>query len=94
MEPRHAHLCAKSANRLQFPCCLATFGQLKLSIHLQGRRLKLYVVEAKRLMGKQDRVCGSFVKVSIVPDTSRKCRQKSRTILGSTNPVFHEQFIL
>ncbi|XP_013921774.1 PREDICTED: regulator of G-protein signaling 3-like isoform X3 [Thamnophis sirtalis] len=69
-------------------------GQLKLSIHLQGRRLKLYVVEAKRLMGKQDRVCGSFVKVSIVPDTSRKCRQKSRTILGSTNPVFHEQFIL
>ncbi|XP_058014940.1 regulator of G-protein signaling 3 isoform X5 [Ahaetulla prasina] len=68
-------------------------GQLKLSIHLQGRRLKLYVVEAKDLMGKQYRMCDSFVKVSIVPDTSRKCRQKSKTILGSKNPVFHEQFI-
>ncbi|KAK9392203.1 regulator of G-protein signaling 3 [Crotalus adamanteus] len=33
-------------------------------------------------------------RVSIVPDTSRKCRQKSKTVLGSKNPIFHEQFIL
>ncbi|KAL7980807.1 hypothetical protein Chor_001961 [Crotalus horridus] len=45
-------------------------------------------------MGKQYRMCDSFVKVSIVPDTSRKCRQKSKTVLGSKNPIFHEQFIL
>ncbi|XP_060539885.1 regulator of G-protein signaling 3 isoform X2 [Pantherophis guttatus] len=73
--------------------CVKEKGQLKLSIHMQGRRLKLYVVEAKGLMGKQYRMCDSFIKVSIVPDTSRKCRQKSKTILGSKNPVFHEQFI-
>uniref|UniRef100_A0A8C5RB30 Regulator of G protein signaling 3 n=1 Tax=Laticauda laticaudata TaxID=8630 RepID=A0A8C5RB30_LATLA len=73
--------------------CVKERGQLKLSIHMQGRRLKLHVVEAKGLMGKHYRMCDSFVKVSIVPDTSRKCRQKSKTILGSKNPVFHEQFI-
>uniref|UniRef100_A0A8C6YHE5 Regulator of G protein signaling 3 n=1 Tax=Naja naja TaxID=35670 RepID=A0A8C6YHE5_NAJNA len=73
--------------------CVKGRGQLKLSIHMQGRRLKLHVVEAKGLTGKHFRVCDSFVKVSIVPDTSRKCRQKSKTILGSKNPVFHEQFI-
>ncbi|XP_039200816.1 regulator of G-protein signaling 3 isoform X4 [Crotalus tigris] len=73
--------------------CVKNRGQLKLSIHVRGRRLKLYVVEAKGLMGKQYRMCDSFVKVSIVPDTSRKCRQKSKTVLGSKNPIFHEQFI-
>ncbi|KAM3825562.1 regulator of G-protein signaling 3-like isoform 2-T2 [Vipera latastei] len=73
--------------------CVKDRGQLKLSIHVQGRRLKLYVMEAKGLMGKEYRRCDSFIKVSIVPDTSRKCRQKSKTVLGSKNPVFHEQFI-
>ncbi|XP_070614466.1 LOW QUALITY PROTEIN: regulator of G-protein signaling 3-like [Erythrolamprus reginae] len=68
-------------------------GQLKLSIHREGRRLELYVVEAKDLTGKQHRMCDSFVKVSVVPDTSRRCRQKSKTILGRKNPVFHQQFI-
>ncbi|XP_025022873.1 regulator of G-protein signaling 3 isoform X2 [Python bivittatus] len=96
MEHSHFHrvpLCAKPANPLQFPFCLATFGQLKLSIHMQGRNLKLYVMEAKGLMGKEYRICDSFVKVSVVPDTSRKCRQKTKTVLGSKNPIFHEQFI-
>ncbi|KFP91642.1 Regulator of G-protein signaling 3, partial [Apaloderma vittatum] len=67
-------------------------GQLKLSIEVQGRILVLRIMEAKGLMGKEYRTCDSYVKMSIVPDADWKCRQKTKTVPDSKNPVFHECF--
>ncbi|XP_068067688.1 regulator of G-protein signaling 3 isoform X1 [Anomalospiza imberbis] len=68
-------------------------GQLKLSIEVRGRTLVLHVMEAKGLMGAECRVCDSYVKMSIVPDADWKCRQKTKTVPDSKNPVFHEHFV-
>ncbi|XP_054853543.1 regulator of G-protein signaling 3 isoform X2 [Eublepharis macularius] len=73
--------------------CVKGKGQLKLSIDVQGRDLTLYVMEAKGLLGKEYRICDSFVKMSIVPDTDRRCRQKTKTVSDNKNPVFHEHFL-
>ncbi|XP_074779734.1 regulator of G-protein signaling 3 isoform X1 [Athene noctua] len=68
-------------------------GQLKLSIEVRGQILVLHIMEAKGLMGKEYRTCDSYVKMSIVPDADWKCRQKTKTVPDSKNPVFHEQFL-
>ncbi|KFU87128.1 Regulator of G-protein signaling 3, partial [Chaetura pelagica] len=68
-------------------------GQLKLSIEVQGRTLVLHVMEAKGLIGKEHQTCDSYVKMSIVPDADWKCRQKTRTVPDSKNPIFHEHFL-
>ncbi|XP_078238755.1 regulator of G-protein signaling 3 isoform X2 [Pogona vitticeps] len=73
--------------------CVKGKGQLKLSIHVQGKDLVLRVMEAKGLMGKACRICDSFVKVSLVPGTVRKCRQRTGTVSDSRNPVFHKHFL-
>ncbi|KFV64550.1 Regulator of G-protein signaling 3, partial [Dryobates pubescens] len=68
-------------------------GQLKLSIEVQGRVLLLHIMEAKGLLGKECQACDSYVKMSIVPDAGWKCRQKTKTVADSRNPVFHEHFL-
>ncbi|XP_030086018.1 regulator of G-protein signaling 3-like [Serinus canaria] len=55
--------------------------------------LVLHVMEAKGLMGAECRACDSYVKTSIVPDADWKCRQKTKTVPDSKNPVFHEHFV-
>ncbi|KAM6243794.1 regulator of G-protein signaling 3 isoform 3-T4 [Porphyrio hochstetteri] len=50
-------------------------------------------MEAKGLMGKECRTCDSYVKMSIVPDADWTCRQKTKTVPDSKNPIFHEHFI-
>ncbi|XP_075375584.1 regulator of G-protein signaling 3 isoform X1 [Mycteria americana] len=68
-------------------------GQLKLSIEVRGRILVLHIMEAKGLIGKEYQMCNSYVKMSIVPDADWKCRQKTKTVPDSKNPVFHEHFL-
>ncbi|XP_010127456.1 PREDICTED: regulator of G-protein signaling 3-like, partial [Chlamydotis macqueenii] len=96
MEPgnvRRVSLCTRQADALGASFCLTTFGQLKLSVEVQGRVLVLHVMEAKGLMGKEYQTCDSYVKMSIVPDADWKCRQKTKTVPDSKNPVFHEHFL-
>ncbi|XP_075761442.1 regulator of G-protein signaling 3 isoform X3 [Pelodiscus sinensis] len=50
-------------------------------------------MEAKGLLGREYRTCDSYVKMSVVPDTDRKCRQKTKTVPDSKNPIFHEHFV-
>nr|XP_054502177.1 regulator of G-protein signaling 3 isoform X1 [Agelaius phoeniceus] len=91
---RRVSLCSRRAAPLPGASfCLSTFGQLKLSIEARGRTLVLHVMEAKALMGAECRVCDSYVKMSIVPDAGCKCRQKTKTVPDSKNPVFHEHFV-
>nr|XP_021155937.1 regulator of G-protein signaling 3 isoform X1 [Columba livia] len=68
-------------------------GQLKLSVEVRDRTLVLHIMEAKGLMGKECQTCDSYVKTSIVPDADWKCRQKTKTVPDSKNPVFHEHFL-
>ncbi|XP_075572132.1 regulator of G-protein signaling 3 isoform X1 [Pelecanus crispus] len=96
MEPGNVHrvsLCTRQADPLGASFYLTTFGQLKLSIEVQGRILVLHIMEAKGLIGKEYRTCDSYVKMSIVPDADWKCRQKTKTVPDSKNPVFHEHFL-
>ncbi|XP_027326586.2 regulator of G-protein signaling 3 isoform X2 [Anas platyrhynchos] len=96
MEPgnvRRVSLCTRRAEPLGASFYLSTFGQLKLSIELRGRILVLHVMEAKGLLGKECRPCNSYVKMSIVPDADWKCRQKTKTVPDSKNPIFHEHFL-
>ncbi|XP_041908319.1 regulator of G-protein signaling 3 isoform X2 [Corvus kubaryi] len=97
MEAGNAHrasLCSRRAGALPGASfCLSTFGQLKLSIEVRGRTLMLHVMEAKGLMGTECSACDSYVKMSIVPDADWKCRQKTKTVPDSKNPVFHEHFV-
>uniref|UniRef100_A0A8B9CPE3 Regulator of G protein signaling 3 n=1 Tax=Anser brachyrhynchus TaxID=132585 RepID=A0A8B9CPE3_9AVES len=60
-------------------------GQLKLSIDRAASR----VLALRWLM------CCLFpcIKMSIVPDADWKCRQKTKTVPDSKNPVFHEHFL-
>ncbi|XP_078407385.1 regulator of G-protein signaling 3-like [Cetorhinus maximus] len=50
-------------------------------------------MEAKGLMGREYRTCDSYAKLSVVPDSDRRCRQKTKTVPDCKNPVFHEHFI-
>ncbi|XP_069097387.1 regulator of G-protein signaling 3 isoform X3 [Pleurodeles waltl] len=68
-------------------------GQLKLSVHARAHVITLHIMEAKGLMGKEYRTCDSYVKMSLVPETDRRCRQKTKTVHDSKNPVFHECFL-
>ncbi|XP_074968689.1 regulator of G-protein signaling 3 isoform X3 [Phalacrocorax aristotelis] len=86
-------LCTRRADPLGASFYLSTFGQLKLSVEVQGRILVLHIMEAKGLMGKKYQACDSYVKMSIVPDADWKCRQKTKTVPDSKNPVFHEHFL-
>ncbi|VFV41428.1 regulator of g-protein signaling 3 [Lynx pardinus] len=72
---------------------LTTFGQLKLSIDAQDRVLLLHIIEGKGLMSKEPGICDPYVKISLIPeDNHRLRRQKTQTILGCREPVFHEHF--
>ncbi|XP_072421679.1 regulator of G-protein signaling 3-like isoform X2 [Chiloscyllium punctatum] len=72
---------------------LITFGQLKLSVHLQDGALAVHIMEAKGLLGREYRPCDSYAKLSMVPDCDRGRRQKTKTVPDCKNPVFHEHFI-
>ncbi|XP_041050425.1 regulator of G-protein signaling 3-like [Carcharodon carcharias] len=50
-------------------------------------------MEAKGLMGREYRTCDSYAKLSVVPDSDRGCRQKTKTVPDCKNPVFHEHFM-
>ncbi|XP_042193240.1 regulator of G-protein signaling 3a isoform X1 [Callorhinchus milii] len=66
-------------------------GQLKLSVHLPDG-IAVHIMEAKGLMGREYRTCDSYVKLSVVPDLSRRSRRKTKTVPDCKNPVFHEYF--
>ncbi|XP_078281926.1 regulator of G-protein signaling 3-like isoform X7 [Rhinoraja longicauda] len=67
-------------------------GQLKLSVHLQDGAIAVHIMEAKGLMGKEYHTCDAYIKSSVVPDSDRRSRQKTKTVPDCKNPVFHEHF--
>ncbi|XP_059850014.1 regulator of G-protein signaling 3a isoform X2 [Hypanus sabinus] len=71
---------------------LTTFGQLKLSVHLQDGAIAVHIMEARGLLGRECRACDAYTKLSLVPDHDRRSRQKTETVPDCKNPVFHEHF--
>ncbi|XP_036914991.1 regulator of G-protein signaling 3 isoform X2 [Sturnira hondurensis] len=71
---------------------LTTFGQLKLSIDAQARILLLHIMEGKGLMSKKPGTCDPYVKISLIPEDHQGRHQKTQTVPGCKDPVFHEHF--
>ncbi|KAG7214265.1 hypothetical protein INR49_023185 [Caranx melampygus] len=64
-------------------------GQLRLSITPEAGQLIIHIHEAQGLMGKDQRSCDSYVKV-----TSDLGRMKTPTVLNNKNPQYNHSFTL
>ncbi|KAJ7320040.1 hypothetical protein JRQ81_019551 [Phrynocephalus forsythii] len=53
----------------------------------------IWVKECKDLLILRNNKLNSFVKCTILPDTSRKSRQKTRAVANTTNPVFNHTMV-
>ncbi|NXC48690.1 SYTL2 protein, partial [Penelope pileata] len=79
-------------------------GEMKLALQyvpqpvggkktLSTGEVHIWVKECRDLpLGRGNRL-NSFIKCTILPDTSRKSRQKTRTVSKSTNPVFNHTMV-
>lgn len=67
-------------------------GQLKISAYMNFGLLTVHVVQARHLSSKQNPLCDSFVKMSLIPDDSKKCRCKTDVRGETNNPLYDEKF--
>ncbi|KAK3797024.1 hypothetical protein RRG08_055080 [Elysia crispata] len=78
---------------LPFPFLLTT-GHLKLSAYWNVGLLTVHVIQARCLSSAWNSDCDSYVKMSLVPDDSRRTRCKTHLVPASNSPVFDEKFSL
>ncbi|XP_009947244.1 PREDICTED: synaptotagmin-like protein 2 [Leptosomus discolor] len=94
LKPRTSTMALKLENR----------GEMKLALqyvpHPVGGKKTLYtgevhiwVKECHDLPLLRGNRLNSFIKCTILPDTSRKSRQKTRTVSKTTNPVFNHTMV-
>ncbi|XP_071328454.1 regulator of G-protein signaling 3-like isoform X2 [Trachinotus anak] len=69
-------------------------GQLRLSITPEGGQLFIHIHEARGLMGKCQRSCDSYVKVSTTSDLNHSIGMKTPTVLNNKNPKYNHNFTL
>ncbi|XP_055896512.1 uncharacterized protein LOC106061993 isoform X2 [Biomphalaria glabrata] len=67
-------------------------GHLKLSAYWNVGLLTVHVIQARCLSSAWASHCDSYVKMSLVPDESRRTRCKTQVQLTSNNPVYDEKF--
>ncbi|KAJ8300366.1 hypothetical protein KUTeg_021885 [Tegillarca granosa] len=67
-------------------------GQLKLSAYMNFGLLTVHVVQARHLCSKWKPLCDSFVKMSLIPDDSKKSRCRTEPVMDSNNPLYDEKF--
>ncbi|NWR32487.1 SYTL2 protein, partial [Tachuris rubrigastra] len=79
-------------------------GELKLALQyvphpiggkktLSTGEVHIWVKECHNLPLLRGNRLNSFIKCTILPDTSRKSRQKTRTVAKTTNPVFNHTMV-
>ncbi|XP_062423366.1 synaptotagmin-like protein 2 isoform X4 [Rhea pennata] len=79
-------------------------GEMKLALQyvpqpVGGKRIPstgevhIWLKECRDLPLRRDNKLNSFIKCTILPDTSRKSRQKTRTVSKTTNPVFNHTMV-
>uniref|UniRef100_A0A8C8JWQ0 Regulator of G-protein signaling 3-like n=1 Tax=Oncorhynchus tshawytscha TaxID=74940 RepID=A0A8C8JWQ0_ONCTS len=73
---------------------LQTFGQLRVSIMPHNGCLNIQIIEARGLLGNENRKCDFYVKLAIIPDLNHSTHRKTKTVLDCKNPLFLETFLL
>ncbi|NXR68211.1 SYTL2 protein, partial [Rhadina sibilatrix] len=79
-------------------------GEMKLALQyvphpiggkktLSTGEVHIWVKECHNLPPLRGNRLNSFIKCTILPDTSRKSRQKTRTVAKTTNPVFNHTMV-
>ncbi|NWX91579.1 SYTL2 protein, partial [Nothoprocta pentlandii] len=79
-------------------------GQMKIALQYVPRpvggkkipttgEVHIWVKECHDLPLQRGNRLNSFIKCTILPDTSRKSRQKTRTVAKTTNPVFNHTMV-
>ncbi|XP_071096723.1 uncharacterized protein [Haliotis cracherodii] len=71
---------------------LQSQGQLKVSAYMNFGLLTVHVVQARNLSSNWKPQCDSYVKMSLVPDESRRTRCKTQAVLDSNNPTYDDKF--
>ncbi|XP_069120607.1 uncharacterized protein [Argopecten irradians] len=71
---------------------LQSEGQLKISAYMNFGLLTVHVVQARHLQSKWKPLCNSFVKMSLIPDDTKKSRCKTEMVIDSNNPLYDEKF--
>ncbi|KAM9601822.1 synaptotagmin-like protein 2 isoform 3-T3 [Morphnus guianensis] len=94
LKPRTSTMAFKPENR----------GEMKLALQyvphpvggkktLSTGEVHIWVKECHDLPPLRGNRLNSFIKCTILPDTSRKSRQKTRTVAKTTNPVFNHTMV-
>ncbi|NWH54433.1 SYTL2 protein, partial [Fregata magnificens] len=94
LKPRTSTMAFKLENR----------GEMKLALQyvphpvggkktLSTGEVHIWVKECHNLPLLRGNRLNSFIKCTILPDTSRKSRQKTRTVAKTTNPVFNHTMV-
>ncbi|KAG7490688.1 regulator of G-protein signaling 3-like isoform X2 [Solea senegalensis] len=69
-------------------------GRLRLSITPEVGQLFIHIHEARGLMGKCQKPCDSYVKVTVTSDLDHNIRMKTQTVLDNRNPQYDQNFTL
>ncbi|KAM8821901.1 synaptotagmin-like protein 2 [Eudromia elegans] len=83
---------------------IENLGQMKIALQyvpqpVGGKKIPttgevhIWVKECHDLPLQRGNRLNSFIKCTILPDTSRKSRQKTRTVAKTTNPVFNHTMV-
>ncbi|NWS53085.1 SYTL2 protein, partial [Chunga burmeisteri] len=94
LKPRTSTMALKLENR----------GEMKLALQyvphpvggkktLSTGEVHIWVKECHDLPLLRGNKLNSFIKCTVLPDTSRKSRQKTRTVAKTTNPVFNHTMV-
>ncbi|ESO85945.1 hypothetical protein LOTGIDRAFT_167700 [Lottia gigantea] len=69
-----------------------TSGQLKVSAYMNFGLLTVHVVQGRNFSSSWKPLCDSYIKMSLVPDESKRTRCKTASILNTNNPLFDDKF--
>ncbi|NXW33574.1 SYTL2 protein, partial [Phaetusa simplex] len=95
LKPRTSTVALELQNRGEMKLALQFFFSFLLTGKktLSTGEVHIWVKECHDLPLLRGNRLNSFIKCTILPDTSRKSRQKTRTVAKTTNPVFNHTMV-
>ncbi|NXI71096.1 SYTL2 protein, partial [Anseranas semipalmata] len=93
LKPRTSAMALELENRGEMKLALKYVPQPGGKKTLSTGEVHIWVKECHDLPLLRGNRLNSFIKCTILPDTSRKSRQKTRTVAKTTNPVFNHTMV-